>query len=162
MPQTEARRVQREPRGAAVVRGRSAVKRAVVHVLAAERRASLAQVNPHLVRAAGLQAALDQGIGAEFLNDPHMSHRPLTFPGPVTATAATVATVTDQPRFDAPIRRPTADDGQVPACDGVRPELLAEVALGLDGAGEGHQTAGILIQPVYGTHARWPLGSTFG
>ena len=74
MVETEMGSVQGQARRAAAVGHRSAVQGAVVNAFAAKWGAGLAEVDAHLVRAAGLQAAFDQGVIAKIFQNGNVRH----------------------------------------------------------------------------------------
>jgi len=105
-------------------------------------------MNPHLVCAAGLQSTLNERIFSELFQDSNMRDRALPFIGLRGTASAAVATIAHEPRFDALRLHPAADDGEIAALDGMIPELLAQAALGGNGAGEHHEAAGFIVEPV--------------
>src|SRR3954470_12974341 len=104
MLKTEAGGVQRDALRPAGVGQGTAVTGSVVDALAAQGRPCLSQMNPDLVRPAGLQAALDQRESSEVLDDADVRHGPLPLAGRPAAAPA-VAAVAHQPGFDRRLLR---------------------------------------------------------
>jgi len=148
MVETKAGGVQCQAGSAALVWDWLAVHGPIVNALAADGSAAFPKVNAELVRTACLEPALDQRVIPQLFQDVHMSDRPLTLSGLGAASAAAVASVSDQARFDTPRFRPTADDGPVTAFGTMRAKLPAKVAFGSNGARENDEPRSFLIEPV--------------
>src|SRR5438105_820753 len=162
MLQSEGCRMEGRPPRAAAIGKWLAVQRAVVHAFAAQRSASLCQMNADLVGAAGLQAALDQGVIAELLDDAHMRHGALSLAWLGGAPATSITAVIDKKRFDASGLRPPAHDRQITALDAMRAKLLAEIALRGARACKHHQAARVLVEPMHGPDRPRLAGAALG
>jgi hypothetical protein len=124
------------------------MNRAVVDALAAQWRATLAQMNANLMRTAGLESAFDECMVSELLHDPHMCNSVLAGFGRRCTPAPAISPVSNQIRFEAARRRAAANHSQVATLDGVRAKLTAEIALGLRRSGKHQQSARLLVETV--------------
>src|SRR5262249_35187889 len=145
---TEACRVKGQSGRAAIVRERLAVNRAVVDSFTTERHSGLAQMNAHLVGAAGFQPAFDQRVISQLLDRTHMRDGPLARAGLRSASAPAIPSVGNQIRFDARIFRPTANYAQVAPLYVVSSKLATKIPLGQWRESENHESARLLIEPV--------------
>ena len=131
-----------------------------VSFLAAEGVADFGEVDPDLVSAAGLEAALEDGVVADALDGADVGDGVLgggvVLP-PRTAAAQAVAAVADEIAFDGLLGGVAVDDGEVGAVDGVRLKHLRQRVFGGGRKGEDHQAAGVAVEAVDGADL-WRAG----
>src|SRR5207244_7011910 len=101
MRNSQGCRVQGDACHAAVIRQRPTMERAVVDAIAADRRAGLAKVNAHLMRATRFKSAFHERVTTQVLHDANMRDRPLANARLGAAAAPAIAAVADQPGFNA-------------------------------------------------------------
>src|SRR5205807_3281667 len=94
----QKRRVQERPFRTAFVRQRLPMERTIVNAFAAQGRACLAQMDAHLMRAPGLQSALEQREVAERFHDADLCDRVLSF-GCSAGAASAVAAIREEIRL---------------------------------------------------------------
>lgn len=152
MVECESGGVQGRAREVGAVGIGSAMQGAIVNALAAQGSAGLAEVDANLVGASGFEAAFDEAVGAEILDEQDVSDGVLAFLGGGAGTAATVASVADEAGFDACGNGATPDDGLIDAFDRVGAKLSAEIGLGLGSAGEDEQAGGVAIEAMDGAY----------
>ena len=152
MIETERHGMQGHALRSAGVGERLAMERAVVKMIATERRTGLAQMDAHLVCAPRFQPALDQGEIAESFDQDHVRHGPLTLRSLAGAAPPAVAPVADKIGLDTAGLSLPADQRDVKSLGLVGAELPAQVAFGLGGSGEDYQTARLLVQAVDRSH----------
>lgn len=130
--------------------------------LADERVAGLGEVDADLVLAARLQLAGDEGRATERLQHGDvgdgtaggLGRLALRSPEDAPRAAQAVAAVGDEERVVGRALRPAVDDREIAPLHRVRPELLLEVALGGDRAGEDEEARGLLVEPLHDPQVR--------
>ena len=132
------------------IRGQGfAVKRAVVYLFPAKRRAVFAEVNPHLVRAAGLQLAFHESEISQDFKNANVSHSPFSAAGFGGLASAAVPAIAYKPGLQNSAGSPAADDRQIFSFNRVQTELTAEIPGRVWRSGKYHQPAGFLVQSMY-------------
>jgi hypothetical protein len=111
--------------------------------------AGLGEVDPDLVGAPGFQAALDEGGQRQGFDRPHVRDREPPQARVVGGAAESVPAVGDEPRAQGPGGDPAVRQREVAPLDVVHAELLLEMALAREVAGEHDEPGGVARRVVH-------------
>src|SRR5262245_52956569 len=149
MVEPQLRRVQRQARRAAWIGRFLTFRPWAVYLFATNRMAQFGKVDANLVRSARFELAPEHGVALQALGHVDMGDGFLAFLAAPAAAAAAITAITDQGRANRLCFHLARHDGQIAALDRMRLELPSQAALGVHGAGEDDEAAGLLVQALH-------------